>query len=288
MSKGSAPKFSYEFFPPRNLPMQRRLWRAIGQLERLNPEFFSMTYGALGSTQQVSIDTAISMHTESPIPVAAHLTCADSNADELAAVVRQFQDAGIKRIVALRGDAVGDNKSYAYESTIDYIQALTTIGDFDISVAAYPEVHPQALDAEQDLQHLKAKFDAGANQAITQFFYDVEAYLRFRDRAVAIGINKPIIPGILPIHDFDKVQNFAKSCGASLPGYYQAAYRKIGNDPQATYNLSRDLTVTLCDTLTSEGVDQFHLYTLNQTDMCLDISLALGAQVSSNRAQDAA
>jgi len=263
--------------------MQRRLWRAMGQLERLNPEFFSMTYGALGSAQQVSIDTAISMHKESPVPLAAHLTCADSNAEDLTAVLHQFQDAGIKRIVALRGDAVGDDKPYAYESTIDYIQALTNLGDFDISVAAYPEVHPQALNAEQDLQHLKAKFDAGANQAITQFFYDAQTYLRFRDRAVATGIDKPIIPGILPIHDFEKVQNFAKSCGASLPDYYQTAYQKVGDDEQATYNLSRDLTVALCETLISEGVDQFHLYTLNQTDMCLDVSLALGATVSAKR-----
>jgi len=288
MTQASAPKFSYEFFPPRNLPMQRRLWRTIGQLERLSPEFFSMTYGALGSAQQVSIDTAISMHNESPVPVAAHLTCADSNAEDLAAIVRQFQGAGIKRVVALRGDAIGDHKPYAYESTIEYIQALSNMGDFDISVAAYPEVHPLALNAEQDLQHLNAKFEAGANQAITQFFYDTEAYLRFRDRAVAIGIDKPIIPGILPIHDFDKVQNFAKSCGATLPEYYETAYRKTGNDAQATYNLSRDLTVALCETLISEGVDQFHLYTLNQTDMCLDVSLALGAQLSSNRMPDAA
>ena len=263
--------------------MQYRLWRAMGQLERLNPEFFSMTYGALGSAQQVSVDTAISMHKESPIPVAAHLTHADSNAKDLAAVVQQLKGAGINQLVALRGDATGDSQDYAYESTIEFIHALTEFADFDISVAAYPEVHPQAKSAEQDLQHLKAKLDAGANRALTQFFFDSEAFLRFRDRAQAIGIDKPIVPGILPIHDFDKVKSFASRCGTRLPEYLQPAFERCRNDQQASYNLSLDLTVALCETLLSEGVEQFHLYTLNQTDMCLDVSLALGAKISARK-----
>lgn len=288
MTQGLIPKFSYEFFPPRNLPMQRRLWRAMGQLERLNPEFFSMTYGALGSAQQVSIDTAISMHNESPTPVAAHLTHADSNAKDLGAVVQQYKDSGIKRIVALRGDATSENKTYAYDSTIEFIQDLKSTADFDISVAAYPEVHPQSNSAEQDLLHLKAKFDAGANRALTQFFFEADVFLRFRDRALAIGIDKPIIPGILPIHDFDKVKNFAQRCGAHLPENLKPAFARCKNDEQASYNLSRDLTVAICETLLSEGVEQFHLYTLNQTDMCLDVSLALGAEVSAKKVSDAA
>ena len=288
MTQGFKPKFSYEFFPPRSLPMERRLWRAMGQLERLNPEFFSMTYGALGSAQQVSIDTAISMHKESPTPVAAHLTHADSNVKDLEAVVQQYKDSGINRIVALRGDATGENKTYAYDSTIEFIQVLKSTADFDISVAAYPEVHPQANSAEQDLSHLKAKFDAGASRALTQFFFDADVFLRFRDRALAIGIDKPIIPGILPIHDFDKVKNFAQRCGARLPDYLEPAFRRCNNDEQASYDLSRDLTVALCENLLSEGVDQFHLYTLNQTDMCLDVSLALGAEVSAKKQSAAA
>ena len=268
--------------------MQRRFWRALGQLERLGPEFFSMTYGALGSAKQVSIETAIAMHDETPIPVAAHLTCSDSCEESITNVAREFRDAGIKRIVALRGDAQGEEDNYAYSSTIEFIQALKLIDDFDISVAAYPEVHPQAASAEQDLQHLKAKFDAGADRAITQFFFDAEAYLRFRDRAGVIGIDKPIVPGILPIHDFDKARNFAQMCGASLPDYFEPAYAKCKDDAQATYNLSQDLTLALCETLISEGVDQFHLYTLNLTDICLDISLALGAEVLAKRVPDAA
>jgi len=288
MTQGQNPKFSYEFFPPRNLPMQRRFWRALGQLERLNPEFFSMTYGALGSAKQISIDTAIDMNAETPIPVAAHLTCADGRPDELEGILRQFNEAGIRRIVALRGDASDDNNCYAYDSSIEFIAAIKSVSDFDISVAAYPETHPQASSADADLQHLKAKFDAGASRAITQFFFDADDYLRFRDRAQAIGIDKPVIPGILPIHDIDKVRNFAQRCGASLPDYYEAAFARHKDDVLASYNLARDLTVVLCETLINEGVDQFHLYTLNQTDMCLDVSLALGAEVSVQKVPSAA
>ncbi len=282
------PKFSYEFFPPRNLPMQRRFWRALGQLERLKPEFFSMTYGALGSAKKVSIDTALAMQEETPVPVAAHLTCADSSADQIETVARQFSQAGIKRIVALRGDADADEDNYAYSSTVEFIRKLKGIGDFDISVAAYPEVHPQAGSAEQDLQHLKAKLDAGANRAITQFFFNADAFLHFRDRAAAIGIDKPIVPGILPVHDFDKVKNFALRCGTQLPDYFEPAYNRCKGDEQAAYNLSCDLTVALCETLISEGVEQIHLYTLNLTDMCLDVSLALGAEMSTRKISVAA
>lgn len=283
-----APVFSYEFFPPRTITMQRRFWRALGQLERLQPEFFSMTYGALGSAKQVSIDTALAMQDETPIPVAAHLTCADSCAEQIEAVAREFNQAGIKRIVALRGDAVAGQNNYAYGSTVEFIRRLKEIDDFDISVAAYPEVHPQSVSAGQDLQHLKAKLDAGASRAITQFFFDADTFLRFRDRAVAIGIEKPIVPGILPIHDFEKVQNFAGRCGAQLPDTFEPAYNKCQGNEQATYDLSCDLTVALCEKLVREGVEQLHLYTLNLTDMCLDISLALGAEMSNRKIPHAA
>ena len=283
-----APAFSYEFFPPRTENMQRRFWRALGQLERLHPEFFSMTYGALGSAKQISIDTVLAMHSETPVPVAAHMTCADSSAEQIEALASEFHQAGIKRIVALRGDAVDGQKRYAYGSTVDFIRKLREIDDFDISVAAYPEVHPQAVSAAQDLQHLKAKLDAGASRAITQFFFDADTFLRFRDRAAAIGIEKPIVPGILPIHDFDKVRNFAGRCGAQLPDTFEAAYDQCKGDEQATYNLSCELTIALCEKLIREGVEQLHLYTLNLTDLCLDISLALGARVSGRKTPHAA
>ena len=274
-------QFSYEFFPPRTATMTRRLWRAVGQLERLNPKFFSMTYGALGSARQISIDAAIEMHQESPVPVAAHLTCAGASRDDINAIAHKFHRAGFDRLVALRGDSKeGDDSASDYRSAAELVEGLLKIADFDISVAAYPEVHPLASSGPQDMQNLKCKLDAGANQAITQFFFDADCFLRFRDRASRIGINKSIIPGILPIHNFDKLRVFSQRCGASLPGFYESLFEKVKNDPQAQYRLSVNLAVELCERLAREGVDQFHLYTLNQTDMCLDISLALGASVS--------
>ncbi len=282
-------QFSYEFFPPRTPTMTRRLWRAVGQLERLNPKFFSMTYGALGSAQQISIDAAIAMHEESPVPVAAHLTCANATRVETNAIAQKFHHAGIDQIVALRGDSdpeeVSDNN---YQNAAELVEGLKSVADFDISVAAYPEIHPRASSAAQDLQSLKHKLDAGANRAITQYFFNVDCFLRFRDNARKIGIEKPVIPGILPIHDFEKVRTFSQRCGVSLPVSYEILFEKAQHDKKAQYNLSVDLAVGLCERLAREGVRQFHFYTLNQTDMCLDISLALGASVSSLKSLHAA
>jgi methylenetetrahydrofolate reductase (NADPH) len=292
MSQSPEVSFSYEFFPPRTSEMERRLWRAMGQLERLQPDFFSMTYGALGSAQQVSVDTACAMQQESPVAVAAHLTCATADVDQVLSVARGFHDAGIRRIVALRGDAVdGDRaaRGYAYPSAVELVAALKDqLDDVDISVAAYPEGHPQAFSIREDLRHLQRKFDAGASRAITQYFFEADCYLRFRDRALAFGIEKPIIPGILPIHDLDKVRQFSQRCGASVPVHYAALYERLQGDSQACYQLSVELATKLCERLLREGVDHFHFYTLNQTDMCLDISLALGASFNTKRIPSAA
>ncbi len=275
------PEFSYEFFPPRSAAMERRLWRATGQLERLRPKFFSITYGALGSAQQVSIDSAIAMHRDSPIPVAAHLTCADASREQVLAVARDLHAAGITRFVALRGDAAGEegNEVYGFPSAAELVEGLRSIADFDISVAAYPETHPQAESSLADLKHLQRKLDAGANRAITQYFFDPECFLRFRDRAAAVGIDKPLVPGILPVHDIDRVIDFSRRCGASVPADFAARFLPVKRDPAATYRLALELAVELCQRLIAEGVDHLHIYTLNQTDMCLDISLALGASL---------
>jgi len=274
-------QFSYEFFPPRTATMTRRLWRAVGQLERLDPGFFSMTYGALGSTRQISIDAAVAMHEESPVPIAAHLACAEATRDEINAIAQYLHLSGIERIVALRGDSSTTAESAGgYRNAEEFVHGLLEIADFDISVAAYPEVHPLAKNSTEDLLSLKRKLDAGANRAITQFFFDADCFLRFRDKAVQIGIDKPIIPGILPVHDLEKLRGFSQRCGASLPASYEALFEQVKSDQLARYQLSLDLAVELCESLAREGVGQFHLYTLNQTDMCLDISLALGAMVS--------
>lgn len=271
--------FSYEFFPPRSEQMERRLWRAIGQLERLRPAFLSMTYGALGSAQEVSIDSAISMHRDSPVPVAAHLTCSNASKQQVKAVASRFYDAGIRRFVALRGDPVDEDGAggSGYASVIELIEDLGAPGDVDISVAAYPETHPLATSALADLQHLRDKLDAGAERAITQYFFDADCFLRFRDRAQRIGIDKPIIPGILPIHDLQQVRVFSERCGTTVPRGFDDLFASAGPRPEARYRLALDLAVDLCQRLNREGVDSFHLYTLNQTDMSLDISLAMGA-----------
>ncbi len=282
--------FSYEFFPPRSEQMQHRLWRAVGQLERLRPAFFSMTYGALGSAQEESIETAIAMHCDSPVTVAAHLTCSDASKQQVKAVASQLYDAGIRRFVALRGDPVDCETTTApgYASVNEMIDDLRALGDVDISVAAYPETHPLASNSLSDLQHLRNKLDAGAERAITQYFFDADCYLRFRDRARRIGIDKPIIPGILPIHDLQQVKGFSERCGTTVPDGYDSLFARAGLQPEARYRLALDLTVELCERLNREGVDDFHLYTLNQTDMCLDISLALGASLQSRHLTSAA
>jgi methylenetetrahydrofolate reductase (NADPH) len=245
--------FSYEFFPPRSEQMERRLWRAIGQLERLRPAFLSMTYGALGSAQEVSIDSAISMHRDSPVPVAAHLTCSNASKQQVKAVASRFYDAGIRRFVALRGDPVDEDGAggSGYASVIELIEDLGAPGDVDISVAAYPETHPLATSALADLQHLRDKLDAGAERAITQYFFDADCFLR--------------------------VRVFSERCGTTVPRGFDDLFASAGPRPEARYRLALDLAVDLCQRLNREGVDSFHLYTLNQTDMSLDISLAMGA-----------
>ena len=285
-SENKTIRFSYEFFPPRSQSMVGRLWRAMGQLERLRPRFFSMTYGALGSARQVSIDTALAMHDGSPVPVAAHLTCGGACRQEVDRVAGRILDAGIGHIVALRGDADTDPGGYA--SVVDMIDALRKLGEIEISVAAYPETHPLADSPVADLLHLKRKLDAGAERAITQFFFDPDCFLRFRDRALAAGIDQPIVPGILPVHDIGKVRAFGARCGASVPDAYRDLFAKVEQDIEGRYRLAVELAVDLCQRLIREGVEDFHFYTLNQTDMCLDISLALGARFQAPQLTSAA
>jgi len=204
--------------------------------------------------------------------------------------MRQFYAAGIRRFVALRGDVVERETatSPGYQSVVELIMSLRALGEVDISVAAYPETHPLANNALADLQQLRDKLDAGARRAITQYFFDADCFLRFRDRAQRIGIDKPLIPGILPIHDLDKVRLFSERCGATVPDRYEALFAKLGNQPEGRYRLALELAVGLCERLNREGVDSFHLYTLNQTDMCLDISMALGASMQAPQLTSAA
>ena len=265
---------SFEFFPAKTPRMERNLWRTMGQLELLNPAFFSMTYGALGSERDHSLSTVSSMVKEGRVPVAAHLTGVGHTEEELLALAQRFYGEGVRRLVALRGDA--DSISGGVTDVVSMVENLLTVADFDISVAAYPEVHPQALSPSDDLVHLKRKLDAGAKSAITQYFFDAEVFLRFRDAAEKAGITQPIVPGILPVHDFDKVLLFSMRCGASVPKFMDGLFagttagsieqRKVGID-QATH---------LCEQLLKEGVDALHFYTLNQPNMSVEVARNLG------------
>ena len=271
---------SFEFFPPRTQLMQRKFWRAVGRLEALNPDFFSVTYGALGSGKEQSLNCVRELCAESKVPVAAHLTCAAATKDELDGVVGELRSYGIQGVVALRGDAEDPAQPYeapenGYESVPELVNKLKSHSELALSVAAYPEMHPQAKNAAADIDHLKRKLDAGADQAITQYFFDPDCYLRFRDAALKSGIDKPIIPGILPIHSFDRVVDFSQRCGASVPTKFADQYAAVAKNPEATYRLSVDLAVDLCDKLAREGVDRFHFYTLNQTDLSHSVCVKL-------------
>lgn len=266
------PALSFEFFPPRTALMQRKFWRTVGRLEALRPDFFSVTYGALGTGQEDSMKTVKELCAESNVPVSAHLTCVGASKSELNDVISDLREFGIKGIVALRGDGDDPNAPYVahpdgYQSVPDLVQYLRGSGEEAISVAAYPEIHPQARSADDDILHLKRKLDAGADHAITQYFFEAENFLRFRDKAVAAGISQPIIPGILPIHNYERVVDFSQRCGASVPARFADDYAALKNDPKASYDLSVRLAVDLCNKLMDEGVDHFHFYTLNQTDL---------------------
>lgn len=273
-------KLSFEFFPPRGERMGRRLWRAIGQLELLQPEFFSVTYGALGSARDSSIEAVLQVHRESPVPTAAHLTCVDATKEEVDEVARGFWNNGIRHIVALRGDPREDGAGpQGYADAAELVNGLREIGEFEISVAAYPEVHPKAASPEADIAALKRKLDAGASRAVTQYFFDPELFLRFRDRCDAAGIEQPIVPGILPIHDFEQVSKFSARCGTSVPREYARHFEGMEGNREAQYHLAIDLAVETCDRLIAEGVDALHFYTLNHTDLCFAVCRGLGRQV---------
>lgn len=265
--------------------MERKFWRTVGRLEALKPDFFSVTYGALGTGQEDSLKTVKALCKESNVPVAAHLTCVGTSRQHLNQVIDELRSYGVSGIVALRGDGEDPQAPYSphpegYESVPELVNYLRDSGREAISVAAYPEVHPQASSADADLDHLKRKLDAGASHALTQYFFEAEDFLRFRDRTVAAGIDKPVIPGILPIHNYDRVVEFSRRCGASVPTRFAADYERLKDDPAASYNLSVELAVNLCQSLINEGVDCFHFYTLNQTDLshavCCEI-LATGS-----------
>lgn len=265
----TSPVFSYEFFPPRTQLGERRFWRTVGALEARDAAFFSITYGALGSAQSQSVETVEFAAKECETPIAAHLTFEGSTKAEINAVATRYRDAGVDRIVALRGDARAESEQAAkrgecYKSVPDFINGLLEIHPFDISVACYPDVHPKAKNLEADLQALKEKIDAGANRAISQFFFDADDYQRFRDQAAAKGIDAPIVAGVLPIRDFNNVVSFAEKCGTRVPQSLIDMFSPIVDDKDAMARMSQHQMDTFIDQLIDKDCRHFHIYTLNQ------------------------
>lgn len=274
-------KVSFEFFPPANEKMSKTLWRSIQRLEPLGPRFVSVTYGADGSTRDRTHRVIERLEKETSMICAPHLTCVGAPREEVLAVAEEYWESGIRNIVALRGDPPKGTKTYKpYKGGFDYaadlVKGLRTIGDFDISVAAYPEVHPEARSADADIDNLKRKIDAGASRAITQFFLDTTAYLKFRDRCQGINLGVPIIPGILPITKFSRLLEFAKDCGAFVPPKIHKQFSGLDKDSDACRMIAEKVAIEQVDELRQHGVDEFHFYTLNRSELTYAICHSLG------------
>ena len=278
---------SFEFFPPRNQAASDLLWRTVAQLEPLSPQFVSVTSGAGGSTREVTIETVLRLRRESRIEPAAHMTCVGASEAEIATLAETYWAAGVRRIVALRGDAPADAPSGPagqLRHASELVACLRRVADFDISVAAFPETHPEALSPSSDLDNLKRKLDAGAARAITQFFFDVPVYLRFVERARKAGIHQEIVPGILPIGNFAQVANFARRCGASVPDWLAGLFDGLDDDPATRELVAATVAAELCASLWAEGVRQFHFYTLNRGNLTAAVCRLLGLRPQSQPA----
>jgi methylenetetrahydrofolate reductase (NADPH) len=279
---GDKVRVSFEFFPPKSDEMEARLWNTVTRLEPLKPQFVSVTYGAGGSTRERTARTVRRILTEAAIPAAAHLTCVGATRDEIDAVIREYQSFGISRFVALRGDpASGVGAAYrphpgGYENGADLVAGLKAVGDFDISVAAYPEKHPQSPDFATDIEMLKRKVDNGATRAITQFFFDNDAYERYVERVRRAGIYIPIVPGIQPVHSFRQIANFSARAGAHVPTWLAERFEGLESDPQTHALVACAVAAEQVLDLIERGVGDFHFYTMNRADLVVAICHMIG------------
>jgi methylenetetrahydrofolate reductase (NADPH) len=278
---------SFEFFPPHTKEMEMTLWKAVQRLKVLGPRFVSVTYGADGSTRERTHADVKRIVTETDLTAAPHLTCIGASRGEIDNIARQYWDMGIRHLVALRGDPPQDAGGYTphpggYAYAADLVAGLKRVADFDISVAAYPEVHPEAPNPLFDLENLKRKIDAGASRAITQFFFDTDVYLRFRDLVATAGIESMIVPGILPITRFPQLQRFAEQCGATVPEWLRDRFAGLENDAETRQMIAASIAIEQVHRLQAEGVNEFHFYTLNRSELTYAICHALG--VRSNQA----
>jgi methylenetetrahydrofolate reductase (NADH) len=282
---------SFEFFPPGDAEMEVTLWRSVQRLAPLAPGFVSVTYGADGSTRARTHQLVTRIQRETPLIGAPHLTCVGASRGEILDIARQYRDEGVRHIVALRGDPPKGAARYephpdGFAYAADLVAGLKTVADFEISVAAYPEVHPEAPSPLADLENLKRKLDAGASRAITQFFYDIETFLRFRDLCVAVGIRAPIVPGILPITRFPQVVRMAGRCGARIPQWLEERFHGLDDDPDTRRLIAASLAIEQVQTLERHGVRDFHFYTLNRAELTYAICHSLGMRPSRQPAAD--
>jgi methylenetetrahydrofolate reductase (NADPH) len=276
---------SFEFFPPNDAQMEATLWRSVERLAPLAPRFVSVTYGADGSTRERTHRLITRIQHETPLTGAPHLTCIGAPQEEILEIARQYWEQGIRHIVALRGDPPRDTAHYVphpqgFAYAADLVAGLKRVANFDISVAAYPEVHPEARSAEFDLDNLRRKIDAGASRAITQFFYDSDAFLRFRDACAKAGIRAAIVPGILPITRFPQVCTFAARCGASIPEWLKERFAGLDEDADTRRLIAAAVAIEQVQHLVSHGVREFHFYTLNRAELTYAICHALGVRTS--------
>jgi methylenetetrahydrofolate reductase (NADPH) len=285
MSIRPSVQVSFEFFPPNDEVMERTLWASIERLEPLAPRFVSVTYGADGSTRDRTHRVISRVQRETRLTGAPHLTCIGASRGEIKDIARSYWDEGIRHIVALRGDPPAGSGSYAphkdgFAYAADLVSGLKEVADFEISVAAYPETHPEALSPQQDLENLKRKIDAGAARAITQFFFDADCFLRFRDACADRGIRAAMVPGILPITRLPQLLKFAARCGASVPAWLVERFEGLDDDAETRKMIAASVAIEQVARLRREGVEEFHFYTLNRAELTYAICHALGLRAA--------
>lgn len=293
MPQDSNLNVSFEFFPPKTAKMEETLWEAFALLSQLNPKFVSVTYGAGGSTRARTHEIVTKIFKRTGLQAAAHLTCIGHTKQEIAEIVQEYAREGIRHIVALRGDMPDQVGKYVptpggYEYANDLVTGLKKMGDFEISVAGYPEGHPEAINAQLDLLNLKKKVDAGADRVISQFFMNPEKFLQFRDRAAAAGINVPIVPGILPITNFSKMMEFSEKCGTRVPKWMVQLFEGLDDHPKTRELVAATVASEQCRVLHEHGVRDFHFYTLNRAELTLAICHMLGMRAKKAKQEAAA
>ncbi len=272
---------SFEFFPPKTEKMEETLWDTMTTLEPLGPRFVSVTYGAGGSTRERTHNTVARIAKETKTPAAAHLTCVEASKGEIADIANAYWEAGVRHIVALRGDPPTAGASFAphpegYASAADLVEGLRALHPFEISVSAYPEIHPEAVSAESDIDVLRRKLDAGASRAITQFFFEPETFFRFRDAVAATGAKAEIVPGIMPVTNFAAIQRMSAMTGTAVPAWLGRLFEGLDDHPPARQLVAATIAAEMCRKLYAGGAKQFHFYTLNRAELSYAICHLLG------------